>query len=57
LPAQRGLRDVQPLRCLCEVQFFCNGDEIAQVPQVHVSTQKVSEAKQSYILRMTIRIL
>jgi hypothetical protein len=32
LPAQRRLGDVEPLRCLGEMQFFRDGNEISQMP-------------------------
>ncbi|GAB3004736.1 hypothetical protein GCM10017788_64870 [Amycolatopsis acidiphila] len=33
---QRRLRDVQPVRCLPEVALLGDGDEVPQVPQLHL---------------------
>ena len=35
LPAQRRLRDVQPLRCPGEAALFCHGHEILEVSKIH----------------------
>ena len=35
LPAQRGLRNVQPLRRLAKIQMLRDGEEIANVTKFH----------------------
>ena len=43
LLAQRGLRDEQPLRGAGEVQLLGHGDEVPQVPPVHIHNHQLSQ--------------
>ena len=49
LPAQRGLRDVQDFRRPAEAPLACHGDEIPEVPQLHLDTSRVYLLTQSVL--------